>query len=156
MLTRATTTPHGVHLLGDISSVVRDKLVPYQNGCTFRVGVPLEKADTVILRSQPLEVDQYPNLKLIIRSGTEPPPEVRGKRIDEGKAYVQMTLGANSESVAQKVVGAVTIIIGKMHESAAYVRSMDLSKPQSELTKTMEKDKAAFLGREFGSITLGV
>ncbi|OGG79389.1 hypothetical protein A3A39_00575 [Candidatus Kaiserbacteria bacterium RIFCSPLOWO2_01_FULL_54_13] len=153
---------HRVLLLSSISQAAITKFeLAGQNGtnCRFEVGKNIKEFDTVILRSTPFNVDEYPKVKLVIRAGTEA-NKVTGKRVENGEVCVQLTLGANSSSVAEEVLFATIGLTRKFHTGDAFVRTeLDYSLSPKEFAngeKGYETAKARFLGRELSSQTIGV
>ncbi|MBV9158985.1 MAG: hypothetical protein JO019_00085 [Candidatus Kaiserbacteria bacterium] len=155
-------TTHRVRAFTPLSPAAIAKLETASgNGtnCRFEFSDDIANCDTAVMRTMDFNVDEFPNLKLIVRAGTEA-NKIVGNRVVNGEACVQMTLGANSDSVAQEVLFAVIGLSRQFHRGDAFVRTqLDYSLPKKDFEtgeEGFETMKSKMVGRELSSLTVGV
>jgi len=128
----------GLKLLGD-GYLVRDKL---------------ENPDAILVRSEKIDTDKYPNLIAIARAGAG----VNTITVDKATARgicVFNTPGANSNAVAELVMTMIGAQMRNLFEAAQFVRT-NLHFDLPRIEAFIEANKKKFVGRELFGQTLGV
>lgn len=123
-------------------------------GDKFTVSAEESAPDGIILRSSPLNVDDYPSLLAVARAGAGT-NNVNVDRATEVGVCVFNTPGANANAVVDLVFPMVGVWKRNIYRGIDFCKSlaaMDSDKVSSEV----EARKAAFKGEEIAGKTLGV
>ncbi len=120
----------------------------------FTVSTEEENPDGIILRSSPLNVDDYPSVLAVARAGAGT-NNVNVERATEKGVCVFNTPGANANAVVDLVFPMIGVWKRNIYKGIDFCKdlaSMDPSKVNAEV----EARKAAFKGEEIAGKTLAV
>ncbi len=123
-------------------------------GERYQVGPDVENPRAIILRSSPLDVDDYPGLLAVARAGTG----VNNITVDKATARgiaVFNTPGANANAVAELVFTMLGIWARNIHQGLAFCQDQ-IGRQETEITRRVEAEKSRFRGVELAGKTLGV
>ena len=119
----------------------------------YSVSKDFEDYDAALVRSAALHDVEFPqNLIAIARAGAgvnNIPLDICSKK----GICVFNTPGANANAVKELVIAALLMTSRKINESINWVHTLE---GQEDISKTIEKNKAAFVGPEIMGKTLGV
>ncbi|MCF6289515.1 MAG: phosphoglycerate dehydrogenase [Desulfobacterales bacterium] len=120
----------------------------------YRVGPEVDNPQAIIVRSSPLDIDDYPGLLAVARAGTGVNNISVDKATDRGVAVFN-TPGANANAVAELVFTMLGIWARNIHQGLAFCQDQ-LDLEESELVRRVEAEKSRFRGVELAGKTLGV
>lgn len=121
---------------------------------SFEVSVEEQSPDGIVLRSSPLDVDDYPSLLAVARAGAGT-NNINVERATEKGICVFNTPGANANAVVDLVFPMMGVWKRNIFRGIEFCKSlavMDSDKVSGEV----EARKAAFKGEEIAGKTLGV
>ena len=138
-----------VKLMNKIAKVGTDVLSPLR----YEVGESVEAEDAVMVRSAALhDIPFSPNLRAIARCGAGVNNIPVDKCTQEG-IVVFNTPGANANAVKELVIAALVLASRDVIGGVKWVETLA---GQTDIAKTVEKGKSAFVGHELAGKTLGV
>ena len=138
-----------VKLMNKIAKVGTDVLSPLR----YEVGESVEAEDAVMVRSAALhDMPFSPNLRAIARCGAGVNNIPVDKCTQEG-IVVFNTPGANANAVKELVIAALVLA---SRDVIGVVKWVETLAGQTDIAKTVEKGKSAFVGHELAGKTLGV
>ena len=138
-----------VKLMNKIAKVGTDVL----SSLRYEVGEQVETEDAVMVRSANLhEMPFSPNLRAIARCGAGVNNIPVEKCTQEG-IVVFNTPGANANAVKELVIAALVLASRDVISGVKWVETLA---GQTDIAKTVEKGKSAFVGHELAGKTLGV
>ncbi|HIJ78696.1 MAG: 3-phosphoglycerate dehydrogenase family protein [Desulfobulbaceae bacterium] len=130
--------PEGLALLGD----------------NFSVGAEQADPHAILVRSSPVDTDQYPSLLAVARAGAG----VNNITVDKASGRgicVFNTPGANANAVAELVFVMLGIQARNLHQGMDFCQGLK-GQADSEIGGQVEARKSAFKGFELAGKTLGV
>lgn len=138
-----------VKLMNKIAKVGTDVLSPLR----YEVGEGVENEDAVMVRSAALhEMPFSPFLRAIARCGAGVNNIPVDKCTEQG-IVVFNTPGANANAVKELAIAALVLASRDVIGGVEWVESLA---GQTDIAKTVEKGKSAFVGHELAGKTLGV
>jgi len=138
-----------VKLMNKIAKVGTDVLSPLR----YEVGDKVEAEDAVMVRSAALhEMPFSPNLRAIARCGAGVNNIPVDKCTEQG-IVVFNTPGANANAVKELAIAALVLASRDVIGGVKWVETLA---GQTDVAKTVEKGKSAFVGHELAGKTLGV
>ena len=138
-----------VKLMNKIAKVGTDVL----SSLRYEVGEKVEAEDAVMVRSAALhDMPFSPNLRAIARCGAGVNNIPVEKCTQEG-IVVFNTPGANANAVKELVIAALVLASRDVIGGVKWVETLA---GQTDVAKTVEKGKSAFVGHELAGKTLGV
>jgi D-3-phosphoglycerate dehydrogenase len=120
----------------------------------FTISPEEETPDGIILRSSPLNVDDYPTLQVVARAGAGT-NNINVERATERGICVLNTPGANANAVVDLVFPMMGVWKRNIYRGIEFCKSLATMEPQ-KVNKEVEARKAAFKGEEIAGKTLGV
>jgi D-3-phosphoglycerate dehydrogenase len=120
----------------------------------FTVSVDEESPDGIILRSSPLNVDDYPTLLAVARAGAGT-NNINVERATERGICVLNTPGANANAVVDLVFPMIGVWKRNIYKGIEFCKSLAAMEPD-KVGKEVEARKAEFKGEEIAGKTLGV
>lgn len=120
----------------------------------FTISPEEEAPDGIILRSSPLNVDDYPTLQVVARAGAGT-NNINVERATERGICVLNTPGANANAVVDLVFPMIGVWKRNIFRGIEFCKSLATMEPQ-KVSKEVEARKAAFKGEEIAGKTLGV
>lgn len=123
-------------------------------GDKFTVSADEKEPDGIILRSSPLNVDNYPGLLAVARAGAGT-NNINVDRATEKGICVFNTPGANANAVVDLVFPMIGVWKRNIFRGIEFCKSLAAIDPDS-VNSEVEARKAAFKGEEIAGKTLGV
>ena len=123
-------------------------------GERYQVGSDVENPHAIIVRSSPLDIDDYPGLLAVARAGAGVNNITVDKATDKGIAVFN-TPGANANAVAELVFTMLGIWARNIHQGLAFCRDQ-IGQEETEINRRVEAEKSRFRGVELAGKTLGV
>ncbi len=123
-------------------------------GNKFSVSADEETPDGIILRSSPLNVDDYPTLLAVARAGAGT-NNINVDRATEKGICVLNTPGANANAVVDLVFPMIAVWKRNIYKGIGFCKSLSTLVPDL-VGKEVESRKAAFKGEEIAGKTLAV
>jgi D-3-phosphoglycerate dehydrogenase len=120
----------------------------------FTVSVDEGSPDGIILRSSPLNVDDYPTLLAVARAGAGT-NNINVERATERGICVLNTPGANANAVVDLVFPMIGVWKRNIYKGIEFCKSLAAMEPD-KVGKEVEARKAEFKGEEIAGKTLGV
>ncbi len=120
----------------------------------FTISADEEDPDGIILRSSPLDVDDYQNLLVVARAGAGT-NNINVERATERGICVLNTPGANANAVVDLVFPMIGVWKRNIYRGIDFCKSLSTMAPE-KVGKEVEARKAAFKGEEIAGKTLGV
>ncbi|MBE7080238.1 MAG: 3-phosphoglycerate dehydrogenase [Clostridiales bacterium] len=138
-----------VKLMNKIAKVGTDVLSPIR----YEIGDTIEAEDAVMVRSANLhEMPFSPNLRAIARCGAGV-NNIPVEKCTQDGIVVFNTPGANANAVKELVIAALVLASRDVIGGVKWVETLA---GQTDIAKTVEKGKGAFVGHELAGKTLGV
>lgn len=138
-----------VKLMNKIAKVGTDVLSPAK----YELGDALENEDAIMVRSAALhDMPFSPNLRAIARCGAGVNNIPVDKCTEKG-VVVFNTPGANANAVKELAIAALVLASRDIFGGVKWVESLA---GQTDVAKTVEKGKGAYVGHELAGKTLGV
>jgi D-3-phosphoglycerate dehydrogenase len=120
----------------------------------FTVSAEEQSPDGIILRSSPLDVDDYPSLLAVARAGAGT-NNINVARATEKGVCVFNTPGANANAVVDLVFPMIGVWKRNIFNGIEFCKSLASMDP-AKVGGEVEARKAAFKGEEIAGKTLGV
>jgi D-3-phosphoglycerate dehydrogenase len=120
----------------------------------FMVSAEEEQPDGVVLRSSPLNVDDYPSLLAVARAGAGT-NNINVDRATEKGICVLNTPGANANAVVDLIFPMIGVWRRKIYLGIEFCKSLS-TLPSDQVNREVEARKAAFRGEELAGKTLAV
>lgn len=123
-------------------------------GDGYEVAQDITEPDGILVRSSKVDTDDYPGLLAVARAGSG----VNNISIDKATAKgvcVFNTPGANANAVVDLVFPMVGVWLRNIYEGIRFCQSLAGTTP-AEVSREVEKKKAAFRGVEIAGKNLGV
>ncbi len=120
----------------------------------FQVSAEETDPDGIVVRSSPVDVDDYPSLSAVARAGAGV-NNINVDRATEKGICVFNTPGANANAVVDLVFPMLGVWKRNIHKGIAFCQSL-AEIDASEVSKVVEQRKAAFKGEEIFGKTLAV
>ncbi|MCP4342351.1 MAG: phosphoglycerate dehydrogenase [Desulfobulbaceae bacterium] len=120
----------------------------------FTVSADEEAPDGIILRSSPLNVDDYPSVQVIARAGAGTNNVTVDLATEKGICVLN-TPGANANAVVDLVFPMMGVWKRNIYKGIDFCKSLAKMDPDL-VSKEVEARKAAFKGEEIAGKTLGV
>jgi D-3-phosphoglycerate dehydrogenase len=120
----------------------------------FTVSADEEAPDGIILRSSPLNVDDYPSVQVIARAGAGTNNVTVDLATEKGICVLN-TPGANANAVVDLVFPMMGVWKRNIYKGIDFCKSLAKMDP-ALVSKEVEARKAAFKGEEIAGKTLGV
>jgi len=120
----------------------------------FTVSAEERAPDGIILRSSPLDVDDYTTLLAVARAGAGT-NNINVQRATERGICVLNTPGANANAVVDLVFPMMGVWKRNIYRGIDFCKSLSTMAPE-KVGKEVEARKAAFKGEEIAGKTLGV
>ena len=138
-----------VKLMNKIAKVGTDVLSPLR----YEIGDGVETEDAVMVRSANLhDMTFSPNLRAIARCGAGV-NNIPVEKCTQDGIVVFNTPGANANAVKELVIAALVLASRDVIGGVKWVETLA---GQTDIAKTVEKGKGAFVGHELAGKTLGV
>ena len=141
-----------VYKIKKINNIAQEGLKLFSD--KFTVSADEEAPDGIILRSSPLNVDDYPSVQVIARAGAGT-NNVTVERATEKGVCVLNTPGANANAVVDLVFPMIGVWKRNIYKGIDFCKSLAKMDPDM-VSKEVEARKAAFKGEEIAGKTLGV
>ncbi len=119
----------------------------------YSVSKDFEEYDAALVRSAALHDVEFPKSLIAIARAGAGVNNIPLDKCSEQGICVFNTPGANANAVKELVIAALLMSSRKINESVAWVHTLA---DDAEISKTIEKNKAAFVGPEIMGKTLGV
>lgn len=123
-------------------------------GDKFTVSAEEEAPDAIVLRSSPLDVDDYPMLMAVARAGAGT-NNINVARATERGICVFNTPGANANAVVDLVFPMMGVWKRNIYRGIDFCKSLATMESE-KVSKEVEARKSAFKGEEIAGKTLGV
>ena len=120
----------------------------------FMVSAEEEQPDGIVLRSSPLNVDDYPSLLAVARAGAGT-NNINVDRATEKGICVLNTPGANANAVVDLIFPMIGVWRRKIYLGIEFCKSLS-TLPSDQVNREVEARKAAFRGEELAGKTLAV
>jgi D-3-phosphoglycerate dehydrogenase / 2-oxoglutarate reductase len=120
----------------------------------FAVSAEEEQPDGIVLRSSPLNVDDYPSLLAVARAGAGT-NNINVDRATEKGICVLNTPGANANAVVDLIFPMIGVWRRKIYLGIEFCKSLS-TLPADQVNREVEARKAAFRGEELAGKTLAV
>lgn len=120
----------------------------------FMVSAEEEQPDGIVLRSSPLNVDDYPSLLAVARAGAGT-NNINVDRATEKGICVLNTPGANANAVVDLIFPMIGVWRRKIYLGIEFCKSL-ATLPADQVNREVESRKAAFRGEELAGKTLAV
>lgn len=120
----------------------------------FHVSEDEQSPDGIVLRSSPLDVDDYPTLLAVARAGAGT-NNINVERATEKGICVFNTPGANANAVVDLVFPMIGVWKRNIFKGIEFCKSLAAMEPD-KVNAEVEARKAAFRGVEIAGKTLGV
>ncbi len=120
----------------------------------FHVSVDEQAPDGIVLRSSPLDVDDYPTLLAVARAGAGT-NNINVEKATEKGICVFNTPGANANAVVDLVFPMMGVWKRNIFRGIEFCKSLADMDPE-KVGSEVEERKAAFRGEEISGKTLGV
>lgn len=120
----------------------------------FTVSAEEQTPDAIVLRSSPLNVDDYSTLLAVARAGAGT-NNINVDRATERGICVFNTPGANANAVVDLVFPMIGVWKRNIYRGIEFCKSLATMEP-GKVNKEVEARKAAFKGEEIAGKTLGV
>lgn len=120
----------------------------------FTVSAEEGAPDAILLRSSPLNVDDYPGLIAVARAGAGT-NNINVDRATQTGVCVFNTPGANANAVVDLVFPMIGVWKRNIYNGIDFCKSLATMEPE-EIGKEVEAKKSAFKGEEIAGKTLGV
>jgi len=121
---------------------------------SFQVSAEEEFPDGIVLRSSPLDVDNYPSLLAVSRAGAGT-NNINVDRATEKGICVFNTPGANANAVVDLVFPMIGVWKRNIFKGIEFCKSLAILDPD-KVNSEVEARKAAFRGEEIAGKTLAV
>lgn len=141
-----------VHKIKTINSIAQEGLSLFSN--QFTVSPEEKEPDGIILRSSPLDVDDYPSVLGVARAGAGT-NNINVERATEKGICVLNTPGANANAVVDLVFPMIGVWKRNIYKGIDFCKELATMAPDS-VGREVEARKAAFKGEEIAGKTLGV
>ena len=141
-----------VHKIKKINNISQEGLKLFSN--KFTVSADEETPDGIILRSSPLNVDDYPSVLAVARAGAGT-NNINVDRATEKGICVINTPGANANAVVDLVFPMLGVWKRNIYRGIDFCKSLATMSPE-KVGLEVETRKAAFKGEEIAGKTLGV
>lgn len=141
-----------VYKIKKINKIAREGLKMF--GEKFVVSGDEDAPDGIILRSSPLNVDDYPGLLAVARAGAGT-NNINVDRATEKGICVFNTPGANANAVVDLVFPMIGVWKRNIYNGINFCKSLSAIEP-AMVNSEVEARKAAFKGEEIFGKTLGV
>ncbi len=141
-----------VYKIKKINNIAKQGLRLFGN--KFSVSTEEEAPDGIILRSSPLNVDDYPTLLVVARAGAGT-NNINVDRATEKGICVLNTPGANANAVVDLVFPMIAVWKRNIYKGIGFCKSLSTMSPDL-VAKEVELRKAAFKGEEISGKTLAV
>lgn len=135
-----------------INNIVPEGLAYFSD--QFVVSSEEERPDGIILRSSPLNVDDYPELLCVARAGAGT-NNVNVQRATEKGICVFNTPGANANAVVDLVFPMIGVWKRNIYKGIEFCKSLATIPPE-KIAEEVEARKAAFRGEEIAGKKLAV
>jgi D-3-phosphoglycerate dehydrogenase len=135
-----------------INNIAREGLRHFTD--RFVVSADEQEPDGIVLRSSPLDVDDYPSLLVVARAGAGT-NNINVARATEKGICVLNTPGANANAVVDLVFPMIGVWKRNIFRGIEFCRSL-AAMPSELVAAEVEKRKAAFKGEEIAGKTLAV
>lgn len=123
-------------------------------GDAYQLGHDLDNPDGIIVRSSPVDTDDYPGLLAVSRAGAGVNNITVEKATNQGVCIFN-TPGANANAVAELVFVMLGICARNIHLGQEFCRSLH-SLDDNAIARKIEEQKSQFRGFELAGKTLGV
>ena len=120
----------------------------------FVVSAEEEQPDGIVLRSSPLNVDDYPSLLAVARAGAGT-NNINVDRATEKGICVLNTPGANANAVVDLIFPMIGVWRRKIYLGIEFCKSLS-TLPADQVNREVEARKAVFRGEELAGKTLAV
>jgi len=120
----------------------------------FRVSAEEKEPHGIVLRSSPLDVDDYPTLLAVARAGAGT-NNINVARATEKGICVLNTPGANANAVVDLVFPMIGVWKRNIYKGIDFCKSLQKMEP-GKIAKEVEARKSAFKGEEIAGKTLAV
>lgn len=141
-----------VYRVKKINSIAKEGLRLFTD--KFSVSTDEKEPQGIILRSSPLNVDDYPSLLAVARAGAGT-NNINVARATEKGICVLNTPGANANAVVDLVFPMIGVWKRNIYNGIEFCRSLKTMEPE-KVSKEVEARKSAFKGEEIAGKTLGV
>ncbi len=141
-----------VYKIKKINNIARQGLKLFSGKFTVSADEPTP--DGIILRSSPLNVDDYPTLLAVARAGAGT-NNINVERATQRGICVLNTPGANANAVVDLVFPMIGVWKRNIYRGIEFCKSLAAMAPE-KVGKEVETHKAAFKGEEIAGKTLGV
>lgn len=141
-----------VYKIKKINNIARQGLKLFSD--KFIVSPDETAPDGIILRSSPLNVDDYPSLLAVARAGAGT-NNINVDQATKRGICVLNTPGANANAVVDLVFPMIGVWRRNIYRGIEFCRSLAAMAPE-KVGKEIEARKAAFKGEEIAGKTLGV
>ncbi len=141
-----------LHKIKKINNISLEGLRLFTN--LFTVSTDEDAPDGIILRSSPLNVDDYPSVLAVARAGAGT-NNINVDRATVKGICVLNTPGANANAVVDLVFPMIGVWKRNIYRGIDFCKSLGTMAPDT-VGKEVEARKAAFKGEEIAGKTLGV
>ncbi|KJR98412.1 MAG: 3-phosphoglycerate dehydrogenase [Desulfobulbaceae bacterium BRH_c16a] len=141
-----------VYKIKKINTIAQEGLRLFGN--KFVVSADEKAPDGIILRSSPLNVDDYPTLLAVARAGAGT-NNINVARATEKGICVLNTPGANANAVVDLIFPMIGVWKRNIYRGIEFCRSLATMEP-GKVNGEVEARKSAFKGEEIAGKTLGV
>jgi len=141
-----------VYKIKKINNIAKQGLKLFSD--KFTVSAEEKNPDGIILRSSPLDVDDYSSLLAVARAGAGT-NNINVARATERGICVLNTPGANANAVVDLVFPMMGVWKRNIYRGIEFCKSLATLEP-GKIGKEVEARKAAFKGEEIAGKTLGV
>lgn len=141
-----------VYKIKKINTIAQEGLRLFSN--KFVVSADETAPDGIILRSSPLNVDDYPTLLAVARAGAGT-NNINVARATEKGICVLNTPGANANAVVDLIFPMIGVWKRNIYRGIEFCKSLATMEP-GKVNGEVEARKSAFKGEEIAGKTLGV
>ncbi len=141
-----------VYKIKKINNIAKQGLKLFSD--KFTVSADEDAPDGIILRSSPLNVDDYPTLLAVARAGAGT-NNINVERATERGICVFNTPGANANAVVDLVFPMMGVWKRNIYRGIEFCKSLATMAPE-KVGKEVEARKSAYKGEEIAGKTLGV
>ena len=120
----------------------------------YRVGPEIEEPHAIVVRSAPVDTDDYPSLLAVARAGAGVNNITVAKATGRGISVFN-TPGANANAVAELVFTMLGLRVRNIHEGMAFCQGL-AGLDDAAISREVEARKKTFRGMELAGKTLGV
>lgn len=135
-----------------INRIAREGLALF--GPNFTVSPEEKNPHGIIVRSNPVDTDDYPELLAVARAGAGV-NNITVQKATEAGICVFNTPGANANAVAELLFTMLGTMVRHIHEGVEFCRGL-AGLDDGAIVEAVESKKSAFRGMELAGKTLGV